>query len=114
MEQGMLRTFGRVMPVLMPLGAVLALALAIISWSDRGSVFWLRCAATVAIAVTIFTTLTTNVPINSLTAAWRLSDDPAEWTRLRAKWHVFQSVRGGLFLAAFAVLALAMAARSEA
>jgi uncharacterized membrane protein len=105
MEQGMLRTFGRVMPVLMPLSAVLAIALVIVSWGDRSVVFWLRVTVAVLIAITVITTLTVNVPINSRTAEWQLSNDSIEWDQMRTRWHFFQGIRGGLFLLAFVILA---------
>jgi uncharacterized membrane protein len=108
MEWGMLRTFGRVMPVLMPLSAIFALTLAIVSRGDASPAFWLRATAAVCIAITVVTTLTVNVPINSRTATWQLTDDSAEWDQIRARWHFFQGVRGGLFLLAFAMLAFAM------
>jgi uncharacterized membrane protein len=108
LEQGMLGTFGRIMPVLMPLSAVLAIVLAVVSRSERKAVLWLRIAAVICIAVTTLTTLMVNVPINSRTAEWQLSADRAEWDQMRAQWHFFQGVRGILFLMAFVLLALAM------
>jgi uncharacterized membrane protein len=64
-EQRMLRTFGRIMPVLMPLSGILAVALIILSRGDTRFVFWLRLAAAFCIAVTVVTTLLVNVPINT-------------------------------------------------
>jgi hypothetical protein len=109
MEQGMLRTFGRIMPVLMPLSGILALALVIFSLGDGRVVLGLRIIAAICIAITIVTTLTINVPINNLTSEWQLANDPAEWSQMRTRWHFFQGVRGGLFLAAFVLLAVASA-----
>jgi hypothetical protein len=43
-EQAMLRTFGRIMPVLMPLGGVLAIVLIVASRGERSLVVWLRGA----------------------------------------------------------------------
>lgn len=106
-EQAMLRTFGRVMPVLMPLSGVLAVALAVLSRGGPRPVLWLRAAAAACIAVTVVTTLTVNVPINTRTARWPAAADAAEWSRMRARWHAFQGVRAGLFLAAFVLLAVA-------
>jgi Domain of unknown function (DUF1772) len=106
-EQAMLRTFGRIMPVLMPLSGILAIALVIFSRSDGSTVLWLRVIAAACIAITVVTTLTVNVPINSLTTQWQLGNDPAEWSQMRMRWHFFQGVRGGLFMAAFVLLAVA-------
>ncbi len=107
MEQGMLRTFGRIMPVLMPLSGILAIALVIFSRNDESVVLWLRVIAAICIAITVVTTLTVNVPINNLTSQWQLTNDFAEWSNMRSRWHFFQGIRGGLFLAAFVLLTVA-------
>lgn len=108
-EQAMLRTFGRIMPVLMPLGGILAIALIVFSRGDGSAVLWFRVIAAICIAITVITTLTINVPINNLTSQWQLANDPAEWSQMRMRWHFFQGIRGGLFLAAFVLLAIASA-----
>ncbi len=105
-EQAMLRTFGRIMPVLMPLSGVLAIALIVVSRGERSVVLWLRVAAALCIAVTVVTTLTVNVPINTRTASWELTNDASEWRHMRDRWHVFQGVRGGLFASAFVLLTI--------
>jgi len=107
MEQGMLRTFGRIMTVLMPLSGILAIALVIFSRNDESVVLWLRVIAAICIAITVVTTLTVNVPINNLTSQWQLTNDFAEWSNMRSRWHFFQGIRGGLFLAAFVLLTVA-------
>lgn len=95
------------MPVLMPLSAVAAILMAVFSRSDPNIVFWLRVLAAVCIAVTIVTTLTVNVPINNLTCRWELSAAYEKWSRMRARWHLFQGLRGGLYLLSFILLAIA-------
>ena len=105
-EQAMLRTFGRIMPVLMPLSGILAIALIVISRGERGVVFWLRVAAALCIAVTVITTLAVNVPINRRTAIWQLTNDSSEWYEMRRQWHAFQGVRGVLFAFAFVLLTI--------
>lgn len=107
MEQGMLRTFGRIMPFLMPLSGILAIALVIFSRNDGSAVLWLRVIATICIAITVVTSLRVNVPINNLTSQWQLANDPAEWSQMRSRWHFFQGIRGGLLLTAFVLLAIA-------
>ena len=82
-EQGMLRTFGRIMPVLMPLSGILAVTVISLSRGDARFVFWLRVAAASCIAVTVVTTLLVNVPINTQTAGWQLTNDPAAWQQMR-------------------------------
>jgi uncharacterized membrane protein len=107
LEQSMLKTYGKIMPILMPFGAVMVILLAIYSRNDPGIVMWLRTAAAIFIAITIVTTLTINVPINNLTADWKITDPLEKWTKLRTRWHLFQGIRGGLFLASFIMLAIA-------
>jgi uncharacterized membrane protein len=109
-EKGMLGTFGRIMPVVMPLSGVLALALLIVSRGESSSVLWMRVGAAICISLTVVTTLTVNVPINSQTAAWHLTGDVSEWQRMRERWHLFQGIRGGLFAVAFVLLAVALVA----
>jgi uncharacterized membrane protein len=110
-EQGMLGTFGRIMPVLMPLSGVLAIVLVLVSRGESRFVFWLRVAAALCLAFTVVTTLTVNVPINTRTASWRMTDDIAEWHAMRERWHAFQGIRGGLFGVAFLLLSVALALR---
>jgi uncharacterized membrane protein len=105
-EQGMLRTFGRIMPVLMPLSGVLVLALVVMSLEQRSLVLWLRVAAALGLVVSVVTTLIVNVPINTRTQNWQVSCDPSEWQRMRQRWHTFQGVRGGLFAAASVLLSV--------
>jgi uncharacterized membrane protein len=108
-EQGMLRTFGRIMPVLMPLSGILVVALIILSREDTRFVLWFRVAAAFCISVTVVTTLLVNVPINTQTASWQLINDPSAWQQMRERWHSFQGVRGALFAAAFVLLAIPLA-----
>ena len=105
-EQGMLRTFGRIMPVLMPLSGVLAIVLVLLSRGQSDFIFWLRVAAALCLVVAVVTTLTVNVPINKRTAGWHTSNDASEWQVMRERWHVFQGVRGGLYGAAFLLLTI--------
>jgi uncharacterized membrane protein len=107
LEQQMLSSFGKVMPVIMPFSAVAVVLLAVFSRNDPTVVMWLRVAAAACIAITIVTTLTINVPINNLTARWELAKDSEKWTQMRARWHLYQGVRGGLFLVSFVLLTIA-------
>ena len=110
-EQAMLRTFGRIMPVLMPLSGLLAIALIVLSRGERSLVLWLRVAAALCIAVTVVTTLTVNVPINTRTLRWQLTNDSSEWQQMRERWHVYQGIRGWLFASAFVLLTIPLVMR---
>src|SRR5688572_7275255 len=107
LEQQMLKSFGKVMPVIMPFSAIAAIALAVVSRNDPNVVLWLRVIAATCIAITIVTTLTINVPINNLTAKWELTADYKKYSQMRSRWHLFQGVRGGLFLVSFVLLTIA-------
>jgi ABC-type nickel/cobalt efflux system permease component RcnA len=106
-EQAMLKTFGRIMPVIMPCSAAVVVFLAILSREDMNLIVWLRVVAALCIGITIVTTLTINVPINNITAKWEMTKSFENWSEIRAKWHSFQGLRGGLFLLAFILLAIA-------
>jgi hypothetical protein len=110
-EQGMLRTFGRIMPILMPLSGVMSIALIVISRGDTAFALWLRVVAAVCILAAVVTTLAVNVPINTQTARWQLARDATEWRHMRMRWHFSQGVRGALFGAAFVLLAIPLVRR---
>jgi uncharacterized membrane protein len=107
LEQEMLKSFGKVMPIIMPFSAVVSIALAFFSRNDPSVVMWLRMIAALCIAVTIVTTLTINVPINNLTSKWQLTESFEKWSQMRTRWHLLQGVRGGLFLLSFMLLTIA-------
>ena len=109
-EQGMLRTFGRLMPVLMPLSGIFAILLVLVSRGESSFVYWLRVAAALCLAITVVTTLTVNVPINTRTASWQMSHDSSAWHAMRERWHFFQGIRGGLFGLAFLLLSIPLVA----
>ena len=109
LEQAMLKSFGRVMSVIMPFSTVIVILLAIPSRNDTNVIMWLRVVAALCIAITIVTTLTINIPINNLTAKWELTKSFENWTQIRNKWHLFQGLRGGLFLLSVILLVIASA-----
>lgn len=110
-EQGLLRTFGRVMPVLMPLSAALAVAYAVAGPGLRASHGLLRWSAAAALAFSVVTTLVVNVPINRATGRMRAGAPPADWARVRGRWERFQGVRAWLLVAGFALLCAAATVR---
>jgi hypothetical protein len=94
MQQGMLRTFGRVMPILLPLTSVLIVLTALVAPADARRVLWV--VAVVAAAVLIAFTLTVNVPINKRTLTWDAEHPPEGWRADRRRWHAYQGVRAVL------------------
>jgi hypothetical protein len=109
MQQGMLRTFGRVMPILLPLTSVLIVLTAFLAPAGAPRVPWVIAA--VAAAVLIAFTLTVNVPINKRTLTWDAEHPPEGWRADRRRWHTYQGVRALLlaiwFLCAVAAVTLA-------
>jgi hypothetical protein len=89
MQQGMLRTFGRVMPILLPLTSVLIVLTAVVAPAGPQRVLWV--VAAVAAAALIAFTLTVNVPINKRTLTWDAEHPPEGW---RADRHGGTPTRG--------------------
>lgn len=102
-EQGLLKTFGRVMPIGMTLCVVLAVTTAVDS-GDTGPLSWSAAAAFTAAVVF---TVAVNVPINRATGRWDAQHPPADWERTRSRWEFFQGVRSWLLLLGFVLVCAA-------
>jgi uncharacterized membrane protein len=109
-EQGLLRTFGRVMPVGMTLCLVLAVLHASIPGGQGGPLLW-RWLATASFAAALLSTIIFNVPINLATGRWDASNPPADWKQTRNRWEVFQALRSWLLLIGFVFTSLGFAVR---
>lgn len=107
-EQGLLRTFGRAYPVLMPLSGLMLIAYATWGGGEGTPSLW-RWFAVVAWAAATVTTLVVNVPINVATDKWDPQDPPENWRHLRRRWELFQAIRAWLLLTAFVLLSLGFA-----
>ena len=104
-EQGLLRTFGRAFPILMPATGVVLVAHAVAA-GGAGALPWWRWSAVAAWALATVTTLVVNVPINAATGRWDPEHPPENWRQLRRRWDTFQAVRAWLVLAAFVLLSI--------
>lgn len=104
-EQGLLRTFGRVMPVGMTLCVVLAITYA--TAARDGSALWSWLAAG-AFALALVSTIVFNVPINIATGKWDAENPPADWKQTRNRWELFQGLRSWLLLIGFVLTCLGM------
>lgn len=100
-EQGLLRTFGRVMPVGMTAAPVLAVSYAL----DTGALAAWFAAGTLTVA--LVATIAVNVGINLRTARWDPDRPPADWKHTRDRWERFQAMRSWLLLAGFVLVCLA-------
>jgi len=107
-EQGLLKTFGRIMPVLMTLCVVVALAYAIQMNGQPGLTRGVRWAAAVAFLLALISTIVFNVPVNLATGRWDPKHLPSDWKQTRNRWEFFQGVRAFLLLLGFVLLSLAL------
>lgn len=106
-EQGLNRTVGRAMPVLMPVSRLPTLAYALFGPQGDSLTVTLRWLAVPGVLVPVVTTLLFNVPINIATTRWDAEHPPPDWEQTRRRWEAFQALRSWLLLAAFVLLALA-------
>lgn len=91
-EQGLLRTFDRAYPILMPLSGLLLIVYAGWGGGAGGPSLW-RWLAVVAWSIATITTLVVNVPINVATGKWDPHSPPEDWRELRHRWELFQAIR---------------------
>ena len=111
-EQGLLRTFGRVMPVLMTLSLILSVSYAVSLNSVEGTARIVRWASAVSFIVALVSTIVFNVPINLATGRWDANNPPEKWKETRNRWEFFQGLRSWLLLLGFVLLCLAMTLHS--
>ncbi len=105
-EQGLLRTFGRVMPIGMTLCLVLAISSAARAGGDLALWRWLAVAA---FALALASTVVFNVPINLATGKWDAANPPPDWKETRNRWELFQGLRSWLLLVGFALICVGQA-----
>jgi hypothetical protein len=99
-EQGLLRTFGRVMPAGMTLCVVLAMVHASIPGGHGGPELW-RWLAAASFGAALVSTIVFNVPINLATGRWDANNPPTDWQLTRNRWETFQGLRSWLLLIGF-------------
>lgn len=104
-ERGLVRTFGRFMPVAMTVSLVVLIVWASVTSSVPVA---LRAVAVGSWAFGLLTTILVNVRINSATAGWQPEASPERWRAMRQRWEIFQGIRSWAFLASFIVLTFAM------
>jgi uncharacterized membrane protein len=107
-EQGLLKTFGRVMPVLMTLCAILSVSYATSPNSIDSAARITRWASAVSFIGALVSTIIFNVPINLATSDWDASNPPEKWKETRNRWEFFQGLRSWLLLIGFVLLCLAV------
>ena len=102
-EQGLLRTFGRVMPSGMTAAAALGIAVAI----ERPSALLIAAAGVITVALVV--TIAGNVPINLRTGRIVGRKAPEGFITMRRRWDAFQLVRGSLQLLGFVLATIGIA-----
>ncbi|GAA1203412.1 hypothetical protein GCM10009585_21790 [Brevibacterium paucivorans] len=102
-EKGLLRTYGRIMPVGMTLAPIIAIILAF----ETPSV-WLFAAA-ISLALALVVTIVGNVPINLRTGRIDQEVAPEGFIAMRRRWDVFQLTRGSLQLLGFILVTIGIA-----
>jgi hypothetical protein len=110
-EQGLLKTFGRFMPLLMALSVVLSLAYARRQFDAGASDASLAWGSAAAFVLSLVITLSINVPINIATARWDAVSPPADWKGTRIRWERAQGIRSWLMLLGFALACTAVTSR---
>jgi uncharacterized membrane protein len=107
-EQGLLGTFGRVMPGLMTTSVVISIAYTVLSWDAAPATRWLSVVAAASFGAALISTAIVNVPINQATGTWDAQNPPPEWKATRDRWEFFQGVRSWLLLLGFIFLCAAV------
>jgi len=105
-EQGLLRTFGRVMPIGMTLCLPLAISSATRADGDPRTWYWL---ATASFGLALASTVAFNVPINLATGKWDAENPPSDWKATRNRWEFFQGLRSWLLLIGFVLVCVGVA-----
>ena len=103
-EQGLLKTFGRVMPVGMTIATVLGISIAVATPTG-----WLIAAA-VSLGVALVVTILGNVPINLRTGRIQQDSAPEGFIGMRRRWDIFQLVRASLQVLGFILATIGVVA----
>jgi len=105
-EQGLLKTFGRVMPVLITLCVILSVSYPISLNSVEGAAPIVRWASVASFIAGLVSTIIFNVPINLATGRWNANHPPENWKETRNHWEFFQGLRSWPLLSGFGLFCL--------
>jgi hypothetical protein len=109
MEQGLLKTFGRTMPILMPLCGIIGVSYLIHVWPFGGTERLWAALSAASFGASVVSTVIFNLPINLATGKWDAEHPPEDWKNTRDKWEFFQGIRSWLLLIGFVFLAATVA-----
>ena len=107
-EQGSLKTYGMIMPVLMPVSVILTVSYVIFSQDLRNIELIIRVSCAVMYILATLTTILFNVPINKKIKQWEADNPPTNWIEIRNRWMFFQAIRSWLVLIGFVLLCLSV------
>jgi len=98
---------GAAMPVWYITSLVLIAVLAIAGWKDDGTGLTITAGALLTLSVIMSILLL--VPINNRSKTWTPENRPADWKEQMNRWDRFHYVRVAVIIAAFTLLAAALA-----
>jgi uncharacterized membrane protein len=101
------RMLGAVMPFWYIGSLVLAAVWAVAGWHHRGTGLVVTAAALLIVSVVMSILLL--VPINNQSKTWTPENRPADWKEQSNRWDRYHYVRVAVLIAAFALLAAALA-----
>jgi len=107
-EKGLLKTFGRVMPVLMTLCVILSISYGVNMNKFEGVAQIFRWASAASFTAALISTIAVNVGINNATSKWDIDNPPDNWKEIRNRWEFFQGLRSWLLLIGFVLLCVAI------
>jgi uncharacterized membrane protein len=93
--------------------AAATLVLAVLAFRTRAKERWFAVAALLLMSAIFILTSSVNVPINGDQLDWSIRTPPADWEHERNRWQLAHLIRTVAALAAFTVLATAMALRPD-
>jgi uncharacterized membrane protein len=103
-EQGSLKTYGLIMPILMPVSVILTLSFAVMSKQLGAMELASRFSSAGMFILATIITIRYNVPINKAINQWDADNPPVDWKEIRIRWMFFQSIRSWLLLIGFVLL----------
>ncbi|MGP3690344.1 anthrone oxygenase family protein [Streptomyces sp. IBSNAI002] len=101
------RMLGAVMPVWYITSLALVVVWAVAGWRHDGTGLVITAGALLVLSVIMSVLLL--VPINNRSKTWTPDNRPADWQQQKNRWDRFHYVRVAVIIAAFALLAAALA-----
>ena len=109
-EQGFLRTFYRVMPILTGLSVILILIYAL-RFKENNTANQMVWAVVFCFSAAGASTIWLNQPIEQEISSWNPEQLPADWKSARRRWTIAQGLRASLQLLGFILFCALIALR---